>query len=115
MDLTVAVTDTTPAKRHISTMNKHGELILSDGSIVGHRDLRVYYRQKMPTTQSSRITRGLVSQYKRLGYGMATTAKETKEKRTAQLQQRRYHQQKIRLQVRSHKFNEHFRTSVSMN
>ncbi len=50
------------------TLNEHGELVLGDGSVIGHRDLKRYYTQnsRPKETRESVLINRLVSSYKLL-------------------------------------------------
>lgn len=66
-------------KRRLTGMNDLGELVLSDGSTVGHRQFKHVYRQniKPPPQKESQIIALMASSYRQLqlpGYGGGSTA-----------------------------------------
>jgi hypothetical protein len=55
-------------KRQLANINAHGELVLSDGSVIGHRDLKRFYsqNQRPRETRESVLINRLMSSYKLL-------------------------------------------------
>jgi len=69
-------------RRHVDNMNDMGELVMSDGSVIGHRSLKTYYKQnvKPRPSQPSAIVKQMLSTYRSLklpGY-QGQTSEQTK-------------------------------------
>jgi len=83
-----------PKARGAASIDESGELVLTDGSRVGHRSMVAIYRQKLRPTESreSVLIARMMNQYRLLampGY----SAKEKHSERTARINQKLMHQQ----------------------
>lgn len=98
-------------------VNADLELVLPSGATVGHRSLKVYYKQNLPEKEEqksvSRKTqsvngRQLMSQYQELGYRRATALTLAAKARDLQFIQKRM----MRLGIRNNKLQRHFRSQI---
>lgn len=96
-------------------VNEELELILPSGSKVGHRALKQFYKQRLPTMEQRRsalVTR-LMSQYRALGwrgYGKGELA--VMRTRDEAFQRRMQKARDVKLALKANKFQFHFRPQV---
>ena len=98
-------------------VNADMELILPSGATVGHRSLKLYYKQNLPekerpkpVTSNNRTVNGrqLMSQYQSLGYRSTTSVALAAKARDQQFIQKRM----MRLGLRNNKLQRHFRSQI---
>lgn len=91
------------------------ELVLPSGAKVGHRALKLFYKQRLPTQEQrkSALVSRMISQYRALGW------KESAKGEVGMLRQRdeawgrkMQTQRNLRLSVKANKFQPHFRPQV---
>lgn len=91
------------------------ELVLPSGATVGHRSLKLYYRQNLPQRTLGRTSTALprvLAQYKALGWtGTTTVAAKKKAKDISYMHQLRSRRD-LHLGMKANKFQPHFRPQV---
>lgn len=98
-------------------VNADMELILPSGATVGHRSLKLYYKQNLPekerpkpVSSNSRTVNGrqLMSQYQSLGYRSTTSLALAAKARDQQFIQKRM----MKLGLKNNKLQRHFRSQI---
>ena len=96
-------------------VNEELELVLPSGSKIGHRALKQYYKQRLPTMEQRRsaLISRLMSQYRALGWrgygkGEAAATRARDEAWGRKMQKAR----DVKLGVKANKFQPHFRPQV---
>lgn len=100
------------SKRHVVDMNDAGELVLSDGAVIGHRSLNTVYKQKLkPYSPYENIINTMLSEYRALklpGYQKAAMNKSAPRWVYA-----RKNKERMQLGVKHNKFQTYFRAQVN--
>ena len=88
------------------------ELVLPSGARVGHRALRLYYRQRVPTLEQRKSTllSRLMSQYRALGW--KESGKGSSQQRDATWAIKMQSARDMKLGVKANKLQHHFRPQV---
>ena len=92
-----------------------GELCLPSGARAGHRDLRKYYKQHLPSEKrllQLKMVQGLVADYKALGWHGTIGEAARQKVRDTKLQNRQFAKQNVQLAVKANKFQKHYRPQV---
>jgi len=55
-----------PRRRHLAGLNDAGELVMSDGSIIGHRSLAHVYRQNVKPVETTALSSQIMASYRAL-------------------------------------------------
>lgn len=91
------------------------ELVLPSGATVGHRSLKIYYKQNLPQRRVGRSNAALpriLAQYKALGWtGTTTVAAKQKAKDISYMRQLRSRRD-LHLSMKANKLQPHFRPQV---
>lgn len=97
----------------VSEINEFGELVLTNGDVIGHRQYRAIYRQRVTSTTMDTRRRNLAA-IKMIGAAerqlAAPAALEKRAHRVARLK----HWQAMRFQFRAHRLAKHFRQQVPL-
>jgi len=98
-------------------VNADMELVLPSGATVGHRSLKMYYKQNLPEKEAAKAVtrknrtingRQLMSQYQSLGYRSTTSLALAAKARDQQFIQKRM----MRLGIKNNKLQRHFRSQI---
>lgn len=110
------------ASQELAIHRKHGieaddtgfELTLKNGQRVGHRSLRLFYKQRYAPedTRESVVTQRIMSQYKAIGTGEEVTPLDAKSKRDRARHARNQQQKSQQQGVRNNKMQHHFRYQI---
>ena len=95
------------------SVNKDLELVLPSGTVVGHRYLKNYYKQRVPTQERRKATTvsRVMAQYRSLGWrGLCDD--NGKKERDEDWSQKMRQQQLMSISVRANKMQKHFRPQV---
>lgn len=82
------------------------DLVLATGKTIGHRDLRVFYKQKLRPNRehSASLVSSLVQQYKLLGFGSYVSSKDI---RTMRRDQQIAHKQNMKMGIIGNRVTRH--------
>ena len=102
------------------TVNENLELVLPSGATVGHRSLKLYYQQHLPSEERTRTSKRpalvgkLMTEYRALGW-KGKESKEVEVRKAKQGEASAYKdrkQQDLRMGVKGNKLQTHFRPQV---
>eukprot|EP01006_Ploeotia_vitrea_P040571 TRINITY_DN66434_c8_g1_i1.p1 TRINITY_DN66434_c8_g1~~TRINITY_DN66434_c8_g1_i1.p1 ORF type:complete len:480 (+),score=259.99 TRINITY_DN66434_c8_g1_i1:89-1441(+) len=98
-------------KRHVESMSEGGELVLSDGSVIGHRSLRRYYKQSLRPveTRDHQLIQSMIKEYKLLKLPGYERSQAQARKRQVAAIVRKVNKQRMRLGIRHNKVLQHHR------
>jgi hypothetical protein len=124
-----------PTTRFVTEMNEFGELVLNDGSIIGTRELAVYYKQRFRNETSQDLTRqaylrsrestlsstalvpvssSVRSQLSVSNKSLLAPSRKAKEVEDKTLAARKALQNKLKLGLQSNRLQRHYRCQVLM-
>jgi pre-60S factor REI1 len=91
-------------ERKVVDINAVGELVMSDGSIIGHRSLRNYYKQNLrPVRESESMVKGLMHSYRAITCGKF--GNKSTHNQVTKAQTRFRNKQRMRIAYKSIKIN----------
>ena len=112
-DVGVVLAEDTPIPDHSLIVNEDLELVLPSGMTVGHRYLKNFYKQRVPTNNRKKLTSAarVMAQYRSIGWSKSCDdgGRRERNERWAEKMRR---QKSLNLGVRANKFQFHLRPQV---